>query len=230
MQIKNSRNTAFAGLLESKGKELLLDANIFIPPDRSSSFSQYHPLSFIDYCEIWLTPLFNTFTGVAIHSAVYQEIVKIEQKAFVDQLIKDNKLAVVNDSMLDSREKTFRDTIETKLIHTGLLFYDSQQNNKKDRGEVKTLSYAAAKGIHLFSTYDHVPVELVTHSEKLQTGLDSISIIYGFELIHALTKLPNSNKSGLRKLYKDLYYFSPQEKKSNPNWEFFLKLLDSFYC
>ncbi|MFA7118927.1 MAG: hypothetical protein WC159_09160 [Sphaerochaetaceae bacterium] len=112
MQIKNSRNTAFAGLLESKGKELLLDANLFIPTDRSSCFPQYHPLSFTNYCEIWLTPLFNTFTGVAIHSAVYLEIVKIEQKAFVDQLIKDNKLAVVNDSMLDSREKTFRDTIE----------------------------------------------------------------------------------------------------------------------
>ncbi len=151
----NAINTNFYNLLKNPKYPVLLDANILIPPNRTKiSSNKFKPIIYSEYLANWIEPLTCKFPNLCIHEAVRDEIVIIDEKLALDALISKHSITLVSDNSLSKRERIIRNTIEQKIIKTGLLEYIPGFQDYKDKGEAKTLSYAAAKGIHLFSSND----------------------------------------------------------------------------
>ena len=79
-----------------------------------------------------------------------------------------------NPSMV-SIEKVLRDSIEAKIYpHTN---YEPNIDNKDDRGEVKSLSFIAAKGLLYFAAHDNNVVQLIEKAEEWSIRLDNVQAI-----------------------------------------------------
>ena len=77
-------NPAFRSIIQKPGQKVFLDANFFIPPDRSK-VAKVTPYSFADFKECWLIPLLSEFAGLAIHESVYDELVDDNVKKYADR-------------------------------------------------------------------------------------------------------------------------------------------------
>lgn len=67
-------NPAFQSIIQDPGQKVFLDANFFIPPDRSE-VAKVKAYSFTDFKACWLVPLLGEFSGLVIHESVYDELV-----------------------------------------------------------------------------------------------------------------------------------------------------------
>ena len=67
------KNPALESVFAAPEQTIFLDANFFIPPDRSVMGTK--PIPFLKFCEIWLDPIFDVFPNLAIHESVYRELV-----------------------------------------------------------------------------------------------------------------------------------------------------------
>jgi hypothetical protein len=76
-------NLALISIIKDPEQVITLDANFIIPPYRRQ-FSK-SSIEFDKFREIWLNPIFEAFPNLAIHEAVYQELVDILPRAFVDE-------------------------------------------------------------------------------------------------------------------------------------------------
>lgn len=142
------------------------------------------------------------FKNLAIHEAVYDEFVDGTIKLFVDQQIdhSSSKLIIHKDASLTPEEHILRNTIEDLL--SPYTNYPPMANNKADRGEVKSLSYMAVKGLIYFAAHDANAIQLIVKSVAWNTGLDQIQAIKMYELIYYLYKIEKSSKDNLRMLYR----------------------------
>lgn len=153
------KNTALECLLKDKTQIIFLDANFLIPPDRSGVGGK--PIAFPKYSEIWLDPIFDAFPNLAIHEAVYEELVMANVRAYVDYQRNKlpPKLRVYCDTELSRMEYGLMQTyIVEKLAPYSQ--YIPTQDNAKDRGEIKSLAYMAAKNFLYFAANDNLPVNL----------------------------------------------------------------------
>lgn len=83
MRVDTSQvNLSFQSLIEHSEQDIFLDANFFIPPDRSHFGMK--PYRVEDYREFWLEPLFSEFDGLSIHESVYDELVMGNVKQYAD--------------------------------------------------------------------------------------------------------------------------------------------------
>jgi hypothetical protein len=80
------KNLGFERILNNDFKEFLIDANIFMPPDRSGENRKVKPVAFEYYKQNWLIPFIEAFKPVGIHEAVYDEFQINSVKKFVDNL------------------------------------------------------------------------------------------------------------------------------------------------
>lgn len=221
-------NPAFLSLIEKQDQIVFLDANFFIPPDRSY-FSGVSPYRFDRYKEIWLEPLLSEFSGISIHESVYDELVSASTKAYVDTNANADpqRLRVFYDSELSINEKAIMVAYIDKLaVHSQ---YDPDKNNAKDRGEVLSLSYMAAKKYLYFAANDDLPIRLIKETGRLNTRLEEMGIIQMYELIYYLHKTGKYNSKELRTLYKYQYYLTGREKQQNPEWGVFIQKMDELY-
>ena len=76
------KNPALVSLFENSGQTIFLDANFLIPPDRTKVGAK--PVSFLKYCEIWLDPVFDSFSDLAMHESAYGELVEEPVKRYAD--------------------------------------------------------------------------------------------------------------------------------------------------
>jgi len=142
-------NPALINIIKDPKQIITLDANFLIPPDRS--WITKRGIGFEQFKEIWLDPIFSAFPNLAIHEAVYDELVGISPQNYVDAK-KDSQppeIIIHKDSSLTEVERILRDTIESKIA--SLTKYDPMLDNKDDRGEVKSLSFIAVKGLLYFA-------------------------------------------------------------------------------
>lgn len=219
------QHPALIALLNNPGSVIFLDANIFIPPDRSRLCPRLRPISFEYYKEYWLDPLFAELSGLAIHESVYAELVAGNVKNYADQQI-PTKLQLFFDNQLNANENVLFASYIRKLALNSE--YIPDRDNKEDRGEIKSLSYMAVKGFLYFSSRDNLPVKLIEQAEDLETGLDCMSILHTYDVIFYLLK-KGYDRNGLRTLYKYLYYLTDDEKKRNPSWEMFVSDMEQTY-
>ena len=221
-------NFSFLKLIEKRDQIVFLDANFFIPPDRSK-LPDIRPYKFEQYKEIWLEPLLKEFSGISIHESVYDELVATSIKTFADENSNTNpkRLRVFCDSELDENEKaSMVSFIDRLAVHSQ---YDPDINNAKDRGEVLSLSYMAVKKFLYFAANDALPIRLIKDADKLDTGLDDMGVIQMYELIYFLRKTKKYDVDKLRGLYKYQYYLTDKEKKQNPGWGEFIEQMDKLY-
>lgn len=222
-----SENPALKSIFNDPKQIVTLDANFLIPPDRhrltTTSFD------FPRFQHMWLDPIFQAFPNLAIHEAVYDELVSPAVKLFVQTLTDATppRLIIHRDSTLTPTERVLRDSIEEKIYP--LTQYDPLLNNKDDRGEVKTLAYIAVKGLPYFAAHDSNALQLVKKAEEWSTGLDNIQPIRMYELVYYLYTMNLSEKRSLRVLYKYQYHLTKREKEINPEWGLFIKGMDKLY-
>ncbi|MCF7945649.1 MAG: hypothetical protein K9L24_02220, partial [Spirochaetia bacterium] len=186
-------------------------------------------IEFDKFREIWLEPIFRAFPNLAIHEAVYEELVDVYPKTFVDEKYKSDPPGIIihRDSSLTKVEKILKDTIEARIAyHTN---YEPLLDNKNDRGEVKSLSYIAVKGLLFFAAHDNNAIQLIEKSEEWSTGLDNVQAIRMYELIYYLYKKSLANTKALRILYKHQYFLTKHEKHTNPNWGNFTSSMKKNY-
>lgn len=77
-------NPAFQSIMQNPSQKVFLDANFFIPPDRSE-VANVRAYSFTDFRECWLVPLLSEFSGLVIHESVYDELVADSVKNYADE-------------------------------------------------------------------------------------------------------------------------------------------------
>ncbi|GAU79586.1 hypothetical protein [Fusibacter sp. 3D3] len=214
-------NQKFIDLLIDKSQTVVIDANLIIPPDRSSiklSHAASLKLSFDKYKEDFLNPLFSVFPSIAIHEAVYAEIIETDViKEYIDHKIESKTITLLRDQDLSSEEESLRNTVEGSIAQ--FTNYNPYIDNRKDRGEVKSLSYAVAKELVYFSTNDSNAISLILRQE-LEPYLHSLGAIKVYELIFAI-RIFHGNLKILKGLYKLLYYLTAREKEINHDWATF---------
>lgn len=221
-------NLAFQSIMQNSNQKIFLDANFFIPPDRSKT-TKVRPYSFEDFKQNWLIPLLSEFTELSMYEAVYDELVEEHVKVYADEQSKaiPSRLKVHYDSELNSEEKAMMNYYISKIaVHS---LYDPYKDNAKDRGEVKSLSYMAVKKYPFFAANDALPIRLIKESDRLNTGLDDMQIIQMYELIYYLYTTGKYNNKELRILYKYQYYLTPGDKRNNPEWGIFIEQMDKLY-
>lgn len=221
-------NPAFQSIIQNPGQKVFLDANFFIPPDRSE-VAKVRAYSFTDFKECWLIPLLSEFTGLAIHESVYDELVADSVKEYADEQTSciPSKLRIHYDSELSGLEEALRNTYINKIaVHS---LYNPTRDNAKDRGEVRSLSFMAVKQFLYFAANDVLPVRLIKDAAKLLTGLDDMQIVQMYELIYYLYKTGRYDNKALRILYKYQYYLTAGDKRINPEWGCFVEQMDLLY-
>lgn len=209
-------NPAFQSIIQNPGQKVFLDANFFIPPDRSE-VAKVRAYSFTDFKECWLIPLLSEFTGLAIHESVYDELVADSVKEYADEQTSciPSKLRIHYDSELSGLEEALRNTYINKIaVHS---LYNPTRDNAKDRGEVRSLSFMAVKQFLYFAANDALPVRLIKDAAKLLTGLDDMQIVQMYELIYYLYKTGRYDNKALRILYKYQYYLTAGDKRITRN-------------
>lgn len=220
-------NASLISIFENPNQIITLDANFLIPPDRSRIIKR--GFDFPLFKKVWLDPIFTTFSMVAIHEAVYDELVTENLCNYVEALKSEDppKIIIHTDSSLTDVERTLRDSIENKIYpHTN---YDPNLDNKDDRGEVKSLSYIAVKGLLYFAAHDNNALQLIEKADQWSTGLDNVKAIHMYELIYFLYSNNLGDKKSLKMLYKYQYYLTSHEKQTNPEWGEFIKAMSVLY-
>ncbi len=138
-----SPNPALISVFKHPEQVITLDANFLIPPNRSRFTKNRFDFSLFQ--KLWLDPIFTAFSSLAIHEAVYDELISPPVQSYIGSMLecKPPRLTVHKDSTLTSKEQVIRDSIENKIYP--LTNYDPMIDNKNDRGEVKSLAYIAVK-------------------------------------------------------------------------------------
>ncbi len=178
---------------------------------------------------LWLEPIFEAFSNLAIHEAVYNEFVLSSVRSYIDTKVRGlpPRLIIHRDSLLTEEERMLRNSIEGKIYP--LTKYEPLLDNKDDRGEVKSLAYIAVKGLIYFATHDSNTIQLIEKADKWMTGLDNVQVIKMYELIFYLYKTNKSDNKALRMLYKYQYYLTSHEKQRNPEWSQFINIMEALY-
>ena len=117
------KNPAVVSITQDPGQLIFLDANILIPPYRNDI---KHGIQFDKYLDIFLDTLFSTYTNLAIHEAVRNEIVGSKAVAYISEKIDSCpcRLHVHKDSSLTKEEKWIRNTYEEAIsMYTNILLY-----------------------------------------------------------------------------------------------------------
>ncbi|MBE5912868.1 MAG: hypothetical protein E7274_02275 [Pseudobutyrivibrio ruminis] len=217
-------NSALIDIIQNANMDLFLDANFFIPPDRSKLGCRTY--TFESFKKVWLNPIFNLFDKLYIHESVDEELINEKVRAFTDEKVKCRNLIVCSDNDLSEQEVLLMEDMKNRLsIYSK---YDSFMDCSSDRGEVFSLSYMAVKGFTYFGANDALPIRLIKNANKLGTGLDDMSVIQMYEIIYVLYK-KGYESDGLRNLYKYQYYLTKREKMTNPPWGKFIEMMDEIY-
>lgn len=202
---------------------------LLIPPNRSKVLGPQAVLDFDFYRRIWLDPLFKTFPYLAIHQAVYEEvIVKPNLSRYIDNKIQQQALLLLKDEELTEEEEFIRRSVEQKIAAP--TNYEPELDNKDDRGEVKSLAYIHVKELIYFCSNDSNALRLVEHADKLETNLDSLITLRLYEIIYYLVTLRMASPKTMRSLYKFHYLATRHEKSTNPNWQEFKEGMDTLYA
>ena len=119
MKVETRRvNPALVSIYKDPNQVITLDANFLIPPDREALSVKAIPFDL--FHTTWLDSIFTLFPALAIHEAVQDEVVSLQEKAFIQEMLDESipKITILKDSQLSSIESILRATIEEKSSPT----------------------------------------------------------------------------------------------------------------
>ena len=125
------KNPALESLFTDPEQTIFLDANFFIPPDRSRMGTK--PIPFLKFCEIWLDPIFDAFPNLAIHESVYHELVADAVKKYADERQSESPshLRVYKDAELNEAEQALMQACSCrKQDRTGLHVLQTEDSRR----------------------------------------------------------------------------------------------------
>ena len=80
-------NPALINIFEHPEQTITMDANLLIPPVRSQCIER--GFGFSRFQKVWLDPIFAAFPNLAIHEAVYEELVMPSVQSYVQSMLDD---------------------------------------------------------------------------------------------------------------------------------------------
>ena len=185
------KNTTLHDLLN---KPILFDANIFMVgiSERTSDKN----CSFENMKQLYIKPLFESFSDIYIHEEVYKELDE-ESRNFVDGYMGKNVTKVSENGLYGTDPKYT--TIFNNISRHELVNYE--RGNSKDRGEVYSLAYAAYHNINYFCSKE-IMVDNVSRELDDLKDIDIITfdIIILQAYIYYAQRNDNSNSKGLREM------------------------------
>ena len=148
-------------LHELLNKPILFDANIFMvgiserTSDKNSSFENMK--------QLYIIPLFESFTDIYIHEEVYKEL-DDESRKVVDGY-KGKTVTIVGEGDLYGKDPKYT-VIFNNIARHELVNY--QRGRSKDRGEVYSLAYAAYHNINYFCSKEIMVDNVARELEDLK--------------------------------------------------------------
>ncbi len=177
-------------------KPILFDANIFMVgiQDRISDKN----CSFENMKQLYIKPLFESFTDIYIHEEVYKEL-DDESKCFVDSYVGKN-VTIVKENGLYGKDPKYT-TIFNNISKHELVNY--KRGNSKDRGEVYSLAYAAYHNMNYFCSKEIMVDNVARELDDLKDiDIITFDIILLQAYAYYAQKQDNSYSKGLKSLYK----------------------------
>lgn len=183
-------------LKELLTKPVLFDANIFmVGIEERFSNKDY---SFQRMTEVYIQPLFESFTDIYIHQEVYNEL-DDEARFFVDHYVGKN-VTIVQEGGLYGTAPLYT-TIFNQIANHELVNYTRGQ--AKDRGEVYSLAYAAYHNMNYFCSKE-IMVDNVAHELKELENIDVITfdVILLMAYVYHAKRGDTTYAKALKALYK----------------------------
>lgn len=142
-------------------KPILFDANIFMVgiSERNSDKN----CSFKNMKQLYIIPLFESFTDIYIHEEVYKEL-DDEARKFVDGYIGKN-VTIVGEGGLYGKDPQYT-VIFNNIASHELVNY--KRGSSKDRGEVYSLAYAAYHNMNYFCSKEIMVDNVARELEDLK--------------------------------------------------------------
>ncbi|MBQ5445900.1 MAG: hypothetical protein IIT48_04440 [Lachnospiraceae bacterium] len=187
------KKTALHDLLN---KPILFDANIFMVgiSERVSDKN----CSFENMKQLYIKPLFESFTYIYIHEEVYKELDE-DARAFVD-MYKDKNVTIVKEDGLYGTDPQYT-TIFNNIAKHELVQYE--RGRSKDRGEVYSLAYAAYHNMNYFCSKEIMVDNVARELEELKdVDIITFDIILLQAYVYYAQQNDNSNSKGLKSIYK----------------------------
>lgn len=179
-------------LLKSlKTQPILLDASVLLVGIEKND----NKFSFDNMKSLYIESIFNFFQDLLIHDTVLEEL-DDARKDFINKYIGHN-LKIVSEDNLYGQDPQYT-TIFNKIANFDLFKYKRMQ--KKDKGDVFSLAYAAFHNIPFISTRDGSIIKAIEEISDLK-NVD----VCGFEHLLLLGFLHNTNTSAFIKSYKSIY-------------------------
>lgn len=177
-------------------KPILFDANIFMVgiEDRVSN----NNCSFENMKQLYIRPLFESFTDIYIHKEVYEELDE-ELRVFVDTYREIN-VTIVEENGLYGNDPKYT-TIFNKIACHELVSYE--RGRSKDRGEVFSLAYAAYHNMNYFCSKE-IMVDNVAHELEDLKDIDIITfdIVILVAYVYYAKKNDKTKSKALKSIYK----------------------------
>lgn len=177
---------------------VMFDANIFMVGIENRNTDSHY--SFSNMKDIYLIPLFESFSQIYIHKMVYDEL-DDETKSLVDEYINNKG----NVSIVDEPQDYYGSDPQYTTIFNDIANHIRVQyirGNSKDRGEVYSLAYAAYYDLNFFCSKE-IMVDVI--AEDI-TVLNNINIIT-FDVIVLLAYVFHNSKGNTEynKALKSIY-------------------------
>lgn len=177
-------------------KPILFDANIFmVGISERGSDKNY---SFENMKQLYMRPLFESFTDIYIHNEVYKEL-DDEARAFVDTY-KGKNVTIVDEGGLYGTDPKYT-TIFNNIAKHELVKY--VRGRSKDRGEVYSLAYAAYYNINYFCSKEIMVDNVARELEDLKNvDIITFDIVLLLAYVYYAKQNNNSYSKGLKSVYK----------------------------
>lgn len=183
-------------LHELLSKPILFDANIFMVgiSERVSDKN----CSFENMKQLYIKPLFESFTNIYIHEEVYKEL-DDDARTFVDTY-KGKTVTIVDEGDLYGTDPQYT-TIFNNIAKHELVKYE--RGRSKDRGEVYSLAYAAYHNMNYFCSKEIMVDNVARELEDLKdVDIITFDIILLQAYVYYAQQNDNSNSKGLKSMYK----------------------------
>ncbi len=183
-------------LHELISKPVLFDANIFmVGISERISDERY---SFENMKQLYIIPLFKSFTNIYIHEEVYKEL-DDKNRTFVD-MYKEKNVSIVGEDGLYGKDPRYTILFNNIATHE-LVKY--KRGESKNRGEVYSLAYAAYHNMNFFCSKE-IMVDIVAGELNDLKDVDIITfdVILLQAYVYYAQQNNNTNSKGLKAIYK----------------------------